>query len=261
MGLAARSSLVALALTLFPATSMAKAPAAPPAKKQPKNPKKPPPAPTPAPAPEPVPTAPPPHEVQNREDPNAKSPEELAKEKEHAKEGAVKNTALGAMLGVAIPVGPHAGVSGFGFAAAIDFQHHVVPVLALGARVGFEYHLDGHSTAVINGVTQNIASRATVIPITVSARLYPIPEGSAGAPYFLAEPGVFVRFVSQEATDPNTGATAAASAVKANFGVGVGAGYTIKGFDIRAMFHTYDVTLASVRLSVGVLLGYRFVQF
>lgn len=267
MGLAARSLLASLAFTLFPAESMAKPPAAPPppaaAKKQPKppkNPKKP--TPAPAPVPEPTPAAPPPAEVQNREDPNAKSPEELAKEKESAKkDGDAKNTALGALLGVTFPVGPYAGVTGVGVGASIDFQHHLVPAVAIGGRVGFQYHLDANSTRVRNGVTYDIVGRAHVVPITISLRVYPIPEGSSGAPYFLLEPGVFLRFASQTETNPTTQVSKDDALTKANFGVGIGAGYTIKGFDIRAMFHTFDLTLADVRLALGIHVGYRFLQF
>lgn len=222
-----------------------------------------PPAPTPAPvAPvEPPPPPPPAAQVQNREDPNAKSPEELAKEKEAAEAAKEKSTAIGGLLGVNIPVGPYAGVSGVGFGGYLDFEHKVIPALAIGARVGFQYHLDGHSTRLENGVNHDIAGRAHVLPIALSARVYPMKEGSAGAPYFLFEPGIFLRMVSEDDTNPTTKATVSNDAFKANFGVGLGAGYTIKGLDARLMFTTYDVTKADVRLALGILVGYRFATF
>ena len=214
------------------------------------------------PAPVAPPPAPPAAEVQQREDPNAKTAEQLEKERAEAAEASKeKATSFGGLLGLNIPVGPYAGVSGLGFGGYIDFEHHFISAVALGVRVGFQGHLDGKTTRNVNGIPHSVAGRAHVLPIAVSARIYPVRDTGAGAPYFLLEPGIFVRLVSEDDTNPTTNAVVSNSATKANFGLGLGAGYTIKGFDARLMFHTYDVTKADVRMALGLFLGYRFASF
>lgn len=266
------SAMVMTALLLSPVVSYAKPPAnpAPATQKKPKPGKKPtpPPAtPTPPVAPEPAPPAPTQSELQSREDPNAKTPEQLAKEKEAAKKDSEpKDTSLGGLFGLNIPVGPYATVSGVGFGGYLDFEHHLSPVFALGARAGFAYHLDARAARTESGVPHSIDARAHVLPIYLSARIYPIPEGSAGAPYFVGEAGLTLRMVSQDDTNLSTNTTKSDSAFKPNLGLGLGVGYTIKGFDVRAMLNSYSLAetigfAMHVRLALGIFVGYRFLRF
>lgn len=168
--------------------------------------------------------------------------------------GAKKN-AIGADVGVLIPVGNLGNATSLMLGAALKYEMDLSPKLGVTGRIGYFY---GFSKSV-GPVKYNMSD----LPIWVGGRYYFM--GGAEGVHLGAEIGLNYLFAHVGGYTASVGGASfsvpSTTTSKAYFGFNIPVGYKIGDLDIQAQYSMLDVGHAGDTQAVGITVGYNFVKF
>ncbi len=199
----------------------------------------------------------------------AQSVEDLSEKPKVEDDGKEKKLTLAGALGLVFPIGKYSTITGVGIGLYGDAEYKITHQIRPTLRLGVQLHFNAHRTPQENERSYSSTSRAHEIPILVGLRYYPVEKGSLDSFFVFGETGLFVRFVSEDragAQSVDKGCErnvdgVSCSQTKVNWGFGVGAGAVVGPIELRASFHSYDITEFPARMAVGLSGGYRFGSF
>lgn len=161
--------------------------------------------------------------------------------------------ALGADVGVLIPIGDLADYTSLMIGGVVKYEMDVTPRIGVTGRVGFFYGLSKSTSVGGSSVSQGIS----VLPVWVGGRYY-IMGGGEGLHAGLE---LGINELMARASGSVAGIDVSGSSSKTKFGFDIPIGYKIGDLDIQAQYSFLDVGAPDLDMAAGVTVGYNFLKF
>lgn len=169
--------------------------------------------------------------------------------------GDMKKNAIGADVGVLLPIGNLSDATGLMLGGVVKYERELSPKLGLTGRIGYFYGLSKSVGPISYGLSD--------LPVWVGARYYfmggdqGVHAGAeVGLNYWMARVGGF-----SETVGGITISVPSSTASKAYFGLNIPVGYKIGDLDIQAQYSILDIGHAGDSMAVGLTVGYNFAKF